>query len=250
LAQATREIERHPEGVAQPGWWIQPTYTAVALGVFSLYSLWEVLFHTNGRYENYLSPFFSPDVTAIGIHVVPALFVVWAPLLFRATCYYYRKAYYRSFFFDPPSCALAEPKGRTSYRGETRFPFVLNNLHRFFFYLAVVVLVFLWIDAVQAFFFPGTGFGVGFGSLLMLVNIVCLTIYTFSCHAWRHMIGGSLDCFSCGANPRFRYGVWRFVTNWNRNHAMWAWISMFTVWATDLYIRLLIMGAIHDPRFF
>ena len=61
-----------------------------------------------------------------------------SPLLFRATCYYYRKAYYRSFFWDPPSCAVGELRHR-KYRGETAFPLFLNNLHRFLFYLVLIV---------------------------------------------------------------------------------------------------------------
>lgn len=248
MAQASQVMDRRPGKPKEAAWWIQPAYTVTALGLFGLYSIWEVFTHNTGRFENYLSPFFSPDMHS-WFHFLPALYVVWAPLLFRATCYYYRKAYYRSFFFDPPSCALPEPKGRTHYRGETKLPLILNNLHRFFFYLAVVVLVFLWKDAIDAFFFKN-GFGVGLGSIIMLVNVVFLSIYTFSCHAFRHLVGGNLDCFSCGVNPRLRYNLWQLVSNWNADHAMWAWISMFTVWGTDLYIRLLIMGVLHPVRFF
>ena len=84
------------------------------------------------------------------------------------------------------------------YRGETSFPFILQNVHRYFFYLAILFLCFLWYDAVRAFFFT-EGFGIGVGSLVMLVNIVLLTTYTFSCHSLRHLVGGKLDCFSCTA---------------------------------------------------
>ena len=55
------------------------------------------------------------------------------PLGFRATCYYYRKAYYRAFFLDPPACAVSESSKR-NYCGETVFPFILQNLHRYFLY--------------------------------------------------------------------------------------------------------------------
>jgi hypothetical protein len=249
LAQATEPASNHPARRREAPWWLQPTYTVVALGLFSLYAIWEAFFHNTGRYENYLSPFFSPDVRTIGIRVLPALFVLWVPLLFRGTCYYYRKSIYRSFLWDPPACAIPERTGRR-YNGETRFPFNLMNLHRFFLYLAIIVLIFLWKDAIDAFFFPKTGFGVGVGSLLMLLNVVLLSLYTFSCHAFRHLVGGNLNCFSCERNPRTRYRLWRIVSNWNRNHSVWAWVSMFSVWATDLYIRLLIMGVIHDVRLF
>ncbi len=227
-------------------WWAEPAATVVALTAFGLYSLWEVFFHSTGTYQNYVSPFFSPNVAAWGVHFVPALWVIWAPLLFRASCYYYRKEYYRGFFGDPSACARPERPGRT-YTGETRLPLALNNLHRFFFYIAVIVVLFLWKDAIEAFFFP-TGFGIGLGSLIMLGNVILLSFYTFSCHAFRHLIGGNLDCFTCNLRPRTRYGLWRAVTDWNMRHGQWAWISMFTVWGTDLYIRLLISGVLHDPR--
>ena len=58
-------------------------------------------------------------------------------LLFRLTCYYYRKAYYRSFWNSPPACAV--PEAHREYSGETRFPLIVQNLHRYFFYAAVVI---------------------------------------------------------------------------------------------------------------
>ncbi len=236
--------QRAPKGWKLP-WWVEPTATVVALGSFGLYSIWEVFFHTTGRFGNYLSPFFSPDVTAWGIHVIPAVWVVWVPLLFRASCYYYRKEYYRGFFADPAACA--RPERSRVYRGETRFPLSLNNLHRFMLYLAIVVILFLWDDTVRAFIFPN-GFGVGLGSLIMLGNVILLSYYTFSCHAFRHLVGGGLDCFTCRARAVTRYGLWSRVSAWNSHHGQWAWISMFGVWATDVYIRLLISGVLHDPR--
>ena len=78
--------------------------------------------------------------------------MIWVPLGFRATCYYYRKAVYRSYLMAPPACAVAPPRtGR--YRGEAAFPYVLMNAHRYFLVLATVVLGFLWYDAVRAFLF-------------------------------------------------------------------------------------------------
>ena len=86
-----------------------------------------------GGGARYLSPFYSPDLESWGLHVsfTYALFVIWVPLGFRLTCYYYRKGYYRSFFLAPPACVVAGlSRGRG--RGETRFPFILMNVHRFF----------------------------------------------------------------------------------------------------------------------
>ncbi len=133
----------------------------------------------------------------------PALWVLGSPLLFRATCYYYRKAYYRSFFWDPPSCAIGELRHR-KYRGETAFPLFLNNLHRFLFYLVLIVTGFLWYDVYLAFWAPNGHVQLGLGTGIMLVNVILLSGYTFGCHAWRHLVGGGLDCYSksaMGAGP-------------------------------------------------
>ena len=172
---------------------------------------------------------------------------MWVPAGFRATCYYYRKAYFRSFFRDPVSCMI--PESRAQYAGETAFPFILNNLHRYMLYLAIIVLAFLWRDTFDAFFFNGQ-FGVHLGSLLFLVNVLLLSGYTFGCHALRHLVGGNLDCFSCARGGRVRYRFWQWVNPLNHRHAFWAWASLFSVSFVDIYIRLLLAGAITDPRLF
>ena len=162
--------------------------------------------------------------------------MAWAPLGFRATCYYYRKAYYRAFFWDPPACAIREPSFRHRYRGETRLPWILNNFHRFFLYLALIVLGFLWYDTGNAFAYNGGYFGIG--AVLMLANVVLLTGYTFSCHALRHLVGGSVDCFSCARLGHTRHGVWKLVSKINPFHGSFAWFSLVSVAVVDIYIRV------------
>ena len=210
---------------------------------------------------HYLTPFYSPCISKgcvpesaeFGRFLPDVWFLPFAALtlpfllLFRMTCYYYRKAYYRAFFLDPPACAVAE--SRKSYRGETAFPFVLQNLHRFFLYLAVLFLGFLWYDAIRAFRFDGR-FGVGVGSLVLTGNIVLLTLYTLSCHSVRYMAGGAVDCFSCSAAGRARHGLWRALTGLNERHMLFAWLSLVGVGLTDLYVRELACGAIRDLRLF
>ena len=173
--------------------------------------------------------------------------ILGGPLSFRATCYYYRKAYYRAFFLDPPSCAVGEPQRK--YRGETKFPFILQNLHRYALYLAIIFLAFLWKDAVQAFFFDGK-FGMGVGTLVLLVNICLLTTYTLSCHSLRHLAGGKLDCFSCATFGKPRHAAWRGLTFLNERHMLFAWLSLFSVGFADFYVRLVSSGAIQDVRIF
>ena len=232
--------------VPSPPWWLQPAATVAILTGFVIYVLWVAL-QGHGYFAPYLSPFYSPQVTIAAIPISPAWWVIWAPGTFRATCYYYRKAYYRSYFADPISCM--HPESRRGYKGETAFPFILNNLHRYLLYAALVVLVFLWTDAVKAFFFNGR-FGVHLGSLIFLVNVVLLSGYTLGCHALRHMVGGNLDCYSCAAAGRLRFRLWSWVTPLNHGHAPWAWASLFSVVAADVYVRLLGAGVIADLKFF
>ena len=123
------------------------------------------------------------------------------PGLFRLTCYYYRGAYYKAFWADPPSCAVGEP--RQSYRGEHAFPLILQNVHRYFLYVALVFLVLLARDVWKACWFTNTatgasGFGIGVGTLLLAVNVVLLSGYTYGCQSLRHLVGGRADEIGAG----------------------------------------------------
>jgi len=240
-------------------WWVEPTLVVLYLGAFIVYSTWAAL--QNGYYfvPPYLSPFYSPCLSTDCLHVTapllgklpqlpiigilsPAFLVLWAPGLFRLSCYYYRKAYYRSFWGAPPACAI--PDVRQGYTGETRAPLLLQNVHRYMFYIAVLFVVVLTWDALLAFRFPD-GFGIGVGTIVMWVNVVLLAAYTFSCHSCRHVCGGVLDAFS---KAPARYRVWRFVSRLNERHPLFAWVSLGTVGLTDVYIRLVAMGIIRDFR--
>jgi hypothetical protein len=240
-------------------WWAYPTFVVLVLGSFIVYSTWAALQNAHYFVDPYLSPFYSPCLSTDCQHVTvplfgrlprlpligvlsPAFLILWAPGVFRLTCYYYRKAYYRSFWGAPPACAIAD--ARTGYTGETRFPLIAQNLHRYAFYIAVLFIVILTYDALLAFRFPG-GFGVGVGTLVMWVNVLFLAAYTFSCHSCRHLCGGHVNAFSRAPT---RYGLWRLITRLNERHPMFAWLSLFSVGLTDLYIRLVSMGVIRDLR--
>ena len=146
---------------------------------------------------------------------------------------------------------MAGPR-RRRYRGEAALPFVLLNAHRYFLLLATIVLGFLWYDAGRAFFFRGSDgslqFGVGLGTLVLLANVVLLSLFTFGCNSFRHLVGGRLDCFTCSAAARTRHRLWRRVGVLNRRHMEWAWISLGWVALTDLYVRLAAAGVFDDPR--
>lgn len=264
----------HPKGLfktlRQDNWWWYPVGTAITLGLFGIYTMYVAiigaggpdtfLYHAGGR--EYLSPFFSPCLTGycgdanllwfnIGefATVSPAWFVMWAPLGLRATCYYYRKAYYRAFFLDPPGCAVGEAKHK--YHGERAFPFVLQNLHRYFLYVALLFPIFLYWDAILGFihfYDDGShGFHIGLGGIILFVNATLLTGFTFGCHALRHLVGGRLNCFSCSSLSGAQHGVWKGVTWFNKHHGKWAWTSLVFVGFTDIYIRGLLNGWWSDP---
>lgn len=231
--------------------------TAVAIGftLFIIYATWRAF--ENNYYEagNLLSPFYSPKIywpwwTDV-LHLSPAILILWIPAGFRATCYYYRKAYYRAYFMTPPACGVSGFKGineKLPYSGETKFPFVFQNLHRYMFYFAVIVLAILWWDALQTLFAHGHFFNFGYfqvslGTIIYFANVILLSGYTFGCHAFRHLIGGRLDCFSCGEQAKTCLSFWDRVTLLNKDHQVWAWFSLVSVGATDLYTRIVAASA-------
>ena len=258
----SKRIVRNQRGEVIPGatlrtdtWWLEPRSVILLLGSFAVYSTWAALQNAHYFVAPYLSPFYSPCLAANCQHVSlpligswwtlsPAFLILWIPGGFRATCYYYRKAYYRSFFGSPPGCAVRDVA--KSYSGETRFPFILQNIHRYFFWLGIPVIAFLWWDAIMAFNFNGR-VGMGLGTLVLILNAALLSLYTFSCHSCRHLCGGGLNHFS---KAPARFGMWRVVTRLNEKHMQIAWVSLIWVGLTDVYIRLLSMGVIKDVRFF
>lgn len=225
-------------------WWVEPALVATGFTLFIVYATWRAFANEFYEVNQYLSPFYSPKIALDFWQWSPAILILWIPAGFRATCYYYRKAYYRAYFWTPPACAVEPGMAGKGYTGETKFPFVFQNAHRYFFYLAVLVLAILWWDAINAFFAPegilaeSKQFTVSVLALVMTANCVFLSGYTFGCHAWRHLCGGSLDCFSCDSNSQARYGIWQRVTKLNEHHMLWAWLSLFSVGFTDFYIMM------------
>ena len=239
-------------------WWLQPLITFSVLIAFIVYSTFRAFQNANYFVDPYISPFYSPCLSsscAPAPHLslfpsnaffTPALFILIFPLGFRLTCYYYRKAYYRSFWLSPPACAVAEP--HASYSGETKVPLIGQNVHRYFFYAGLVFNVILTYDALLAFRFEKDGghhFGIGLGTLVLLTNATLLWLYSLSCHSCRHIVGGRLTHFS--KHP-VRYKFWTFVSKLNPKHMQFAWVSLFGVALTDLYIALVSSGAFSDPR--
>ncbi len=264
MAQAQRTVSPpHKLGffrtLRTDAWWFEPAAVGIGLSVFLGY-LTIAAFLDGWNYEigPYLSPVFEPKLAGAYDEwwFSPALLILWLPIGFRATCYYYRRAYYRSYFLSPPACAVGDaslPPGK--YAGETNFPLILQNLHRFFMYGALVFVPILWYGAVRSFYNTepvidgesvSTGIGIGVGSIVLCINAFLLMMYTFSCHSFRHFVGGGLDCFSCSNFNMARKKLWDRVSIWNYNHRMFAWFSLVWIATTDIYIRLVANGHIPD----
>ena len=155
-----------------------------------------------------------------------ALIILIFPLGFRLTCYYYRKAYYRSFWLSPPACAVAEPHGKLLRRDpvpadpQEHPPLLLVRRDR---------------GRADPDLRPVLAFGpmegepegihMGLGTLILLVNIVLIWLYTLSCHSCRTLVGGRLRHFS--KHP-VRYRLWTWVSRLNADHARYAWLSLFS----------------------
>ena len=243
-------------------WWVKPLFTFIGLGSFVVYVTWAAFQGTHYHYGPYLSPLYSPELFGDSPHSwfgakpswwpgwlpwSPALLILWAPGLFRLTCYYYRGAYYKAFWADPPSCTVSEP--RKTYRGENSFPLIIQNVHRYFMYIALLFIVFLSIDVWKALWFADSvgvkTFGIGIGTLVLAINVVLLGGYTLGCHSLRHVVGGFMDRLS---GKPVRFTMYRCVSCLNRKHMLWAWMSLFWVAFTDIYVRLCSMGVWTDLR--
>ena len=247
-------------------WWKSPLVMAIYLGIAVAYATWRGfmeadfwIFEEFGRSagnqtmaiesngSHVLSPLFSPLIVpgedGLGSWVPeslwwmsPAMFILIIPAGFRGTCYYYRKAYYRSFMANPAACAVSTPFG--DYNGERRL-FLFQNLHRYFMYLAVAYLFVLSYDVLLATQFHADGkadsFGVSVGTLVLLLNVIMLGGYTLGCHSFRHAIGGIRNRFRNGGGA-IAEACWKSCTGLNKNHNKWAIISLFWVMFSDFYV--------------
>jgi hypothetical protein len=247
-------------------WWIGPMTVFVGLVLFIAYATWAAFQNAHYTYGPYLSPFYAPELFGASEHswfgpmpgwwpalipFSPALLILPGPLSFRLTCYYYRGAYYKAFWADPVSCAVGEPRG-TSYWGERYFPLILQNIHRYALYVAVVFLFLLAWDVWLALWFidPETGqteFGIGVGTLVLALNVVLLSCYTLGCHSMRHLVGGVKDAVS---GSRVRSACYTCSSSLNERHQLYAWCSLFSVGFADLYVRLCSMGIFTDVTIF
>jgi hypothetical protein len=243
-------------------WWIEAIIVVIVFSSFLGYGTWAATQNEHFEHGPYLSPFYSPLLWGESAHswfgprpdwfplalFYPALLILPFPGLFRVTCYYYRGAYYKAFWQDPTSCAVGEPRG-THYWGERWFPLVLQNVHRYFAYIALLFIIILSYDVWLGTRWPsaggGTEFGIGVGTLVMFVNVLLIAAYTFGCHSLRHLFGGRRDELS---QAPISEACYKCSSALNRRHMPFAWFSLFSVGLTDVYIRLCSMGVLTDYR--
>ncbi|MBA2241795.1 MAG: succinate dehydrogenase [Chthoniobacterales bacterium] len=258
-AEATLPRQSFGQTARTDAWWTQPLLIFCGFAAFILYSTWAAFQGDHYYYGPYLSPFYSPELFGSSPHswfgpkplwwpgwilFSPALLILWAPGGLRLTCYYYRGAYYKAMWADPPACTVGEP--RKHYRGERSFPLIMQNVHRYFLYLAIIFIAVLSFDVWKAMWFAD-GFGIGVGTIVLAINVVLLAGFTFGCHALRHLIGGFRDQLSRSPTG---YRAYACVSCLNRRHMPWAWLSLFWVGFSDLYVRMCAMGIWTDFRIF
>jgi hypothetical protein len=260
--QVTLPVRRFGETSRRDAWWVQPVAVVAGLGTAIVYMTWAAFQGDHYAHLGYLSPLYSPELFGSSPHAwfgpqpgwwpaflpfSPAFLILWAPAGFRTTCYYYRGAYYKAFWADPPSCSVGEPRSR--YLGENSFPLIIQNVHRYFLYLALIFIVFLTYDVWAGMWFPVAGsdaveFGMGVGTLVLALNVTLLGSYTLGCHSLRHLVGGRRDCLTKTASPT----AYDCVSCLNRRHMLFAWLSLAWVTFSDLYVRLCSMGIWTDFR--
>ena len=117
-------------------------------------------------------------------------------------------------------------------------------------YAAVVFLFLLAYDVWKAMWFenPATGqveFGIGVGTIVLLVNVILLTSYTLGCHSMRHLVGGRKTEISKSGLSEACYNCSSAL---NMKHQVFAWCSLFSVAFADFYVRMCAAGYWTDWR--
>ena len=249
-------------------WWSQPLAMGIALTAALIYTFWRLfLYDADISYalegSTVMSPIFSPNVLEwelFGLNewkhpewVNAAVLVLWIPFGFRGTCYYMRRVYYRTFFASPTACWVDEPdiNKAIGYKGEKRL-FIFNNLHRYFLYAAMVILLIKWWDVTHTMHFDSDavhGYGVSIGTFVMAIEAFLLTMYVTSCHALRHLAGGMLDRWTTGIS-RVRGKLFGKISALNRSHGFWFWTSLAFVFLGDLWVLAVAEGHLSDTVLF
>jgi hypothetical protein len=217
---------------------IEPNWRLWSFIIILSAGFWALITYPVTQFSGYIDPFYSPTIL-----IVPL------PGLFRLTCYAYRKDYHRHLFHHPLGCNNASrgENHRFGYTGERNALFQFENLHRYFLYAGIAILPFFYYDFYHSLTYSGS-IVLRLGSFVLLANALLLTSWTFSCHAFRHLIGGNIDCYSCVYGGQTRKSIYDIQSWWNSHHEALAWISLLTIFFADLYLRALQAGLPVDFR--
>ena len=190
-------------------WWVYPLLTFLGLSAFVVYSTWAAFQGKHYTYGPYLSPFYSPELFGDSPHawfgaaavVVAELAAVLAgaadPLGARpgsaspATTTAARTTR-RSGPTRPPAPSASRARATSARATAARppehpplLPVRRGAVHRH-----------AGLRRDQGVLVPTRrrSFGIGVGTLVLIVNVILLGGYTFGCHSLRHLIGGRHDC--------------------------------------------------------
>ena len=114
-------------------------------------------------------------------------------------------------------------------------------------YLAIIILSMKYYDVVHTMQFSGS-WGLSVGTFVLAIESFLLTMYVISCHAFRHLVGGSLKQWRGGASSiagriSDSLVVIMFITIYGFGH-LWPWFFL-----GDLFVMAVAEGLISDPRF-
>ena len=235
---------RFGETQRRDAWWLMPLVTFIVFSSFIVYATWAAFQGAHYTFGPYLSPFYSPVLFGRGEQAWfaerPAWIPAWITLAllilpfpggFRFTCYYYRGAYYKAFWADPPSCAVGEP--RKSYSGERSFPLDPPERSSLLLYVALIFIVHPVVRrlagaVVRRTRDGATHFGIGVGTLVLAVNVVLLGVLHAS--AATRCATSSAAAWTSSREPPGAQGAYDCVElRSTARHMLFAWCSLFSV---------------------
>jgi len=125
-----------------PPEFLEPNWRFWSFVMISILGTVLILLYKVPVFDGLTDPFYTPTVLILPLVV-----------LFRLTCYAYRKDYHRHLFNHPNSCEtdVRLDSKKRGYSGETGF-FRVENVHRYFMYTAWAILPFFFYDVtIQSF---------------------------------------------------------------------------------------------------
>ena len=219
--------------------------------LFAIYATWRAFEDAHYFSEPYLSPFYSPCLTdkcASGAQDLGQ----WVPdgwlaavsgadhpdisARIPADLLLLPEGLLPLVLGVSPACAVAEP--HKGYSGETRFPLIVQNIHRYFLYVAMLFAVLLSWDAIHSFRDTNGEWGhMGLGTVILLHQRgPDLGLHTLSCHSLSAHNGRSPQALFRASDALSGLTL---ISKMNARHTLLAWTSLVWLVVADFYIRCL-----------